>query len=136
MLAVADTGPLYAVADADDADHERCLEVLRRPDLRPILPALVVTEVTYLVGSRLGPAAEAKFLRGLGEFDVDCPTTEDWARIAELVDQYADFPLGGVDAAIVALAERLDVDVLITLDRRHFGAVKPRHRTAFRLLPE
>ncbi len=136
MLAVADTGPLYAVADADDADHERSLEVFRRAELRPIFPALVVAEVTYLIGSRLGAAAEAKFLRGLGEFDVDCPTSEDWLRIAKLVERYADFPLGGVDASVVALAERLDTEVLITLDRRHFGAVKPRHRAAFRLLPE
>ena len=66
---------------------------------------------------------------------VEAPIPDDWPRIAELVDQYGDFPLGGADASIVALAERLDIETVVTLDDRHFRAVRPRHRTAFRLLP-
>ncbi|MBA3300810.1 MAG: VapC toxin family PIN domain ribonuclease, partial [Thermoleophilaceae bacterium] len=54
---------------------------------------------------------------------------------AELVGQYADFPLGGTDASVIALAERLGAPVVITLDRRHFGAVEPRHVERFELLP-
>ena len=45
------------------------------------------------------------------------------------------FPLGGTDASVVALAERLGAEAVVTLDRRHFGAVRPRHRKAFELLP-
>ena len=63
------------------------------------------------------------------------PEPEDWPRIAELVEQYANFPLGGTDAAVVALAERLRTDCIVTLDRRHFQAIKPRHCAALRLLP-
>lgn len=100
------------------------------------MPALVVAEVTYLVGTRIGPLAEAGFLRGLHAIDVEAPSIEDWPRAAELVEQYADFPLGGTDASVVVLAERLDTDLVITFDRRHFGAVRPRHRPALRLLPE
>ena len=74
-------------------------------------------------------------MRELGQFDVAAPPIEDWPRIAELVDEYQDFPLGGTDASVVALAERLDTDVVITLDRRHFGAIRPRHCEAFSLLP-
>lgn len=96
----------------------------------------MVAEVTYLIATRLGPGAEAAFLRGLEVLDVETPSVEDWPRIAELVEQYADFPLGGADASVVALAERLDTDVVITFDRRHLGAVSPRHRSALRLLPE
>ena len=55
--------------------------------------------------------------------------------MGELVAEYADFPLGGTDASVVALAERLEVEVVVTLDRQHFGAVRPRHRDAFELLP-
>jgi predicted nucleic acid-binding protein len=55
--------------------------------------------------------------------------------MAELVAEHADFPLGGTDASVVALAERLDAHVVVTLDRRHFGAVTPRHVAAFELLP-
>lgn len=55
--------------------------------------------------------------------------------MSELVNQHADFPLGGTDASIIALAERLEAPALVTLDRRHFGAVRPRHAEAFELLP-
>jgi predicted nucleic acid-binding protein len=134
-LAIVDAGPLYAVTDTADADHRRSLAVLQRADLRLVMPALVVTEVTYMVGRRLGPAAEATFLRGLKDFDIEAPTPDDWLRMADLVEQYANFPLGGTDASVVALAERLGTDVVITLDYRHFGAIRPRHCAAFRLLP-
>jgi len=135
MLAVVDAGPLYATADSDDEAHERCLAVLARADLRLVIPALVVAEATYFIGRRLGALAEAAFLRGLGGFDVEGPTPEDFSRIGELVETYADFPLGGTDASVIALAERIGAELVITLDRRHFGAVRPRHREALELLP-
>ena len=136
MLAVVDSGPLYAVTDTDDDDHERSLAALQRADLQLVIPALVVAEVTYIVGRRLGPHAEAQFLRGLAQLEVEAPYADDWSRIAELVERYDDFPLGGTDASVVALAERLGTELVVTLDRRHFATVKPRHCAAFQLLPE
>ncbi len=135
MLAIVDAGPLYAAADADDADHDACVAALSTAGLRLVVPAMVVAEATYFVGTRLGPRAEATFLKGLRELAVDAPLPEDWARIAELVERYSDLPLGGTDASVVALAERLATDTVITLDRRDFGVVRPRHCKAFRLLP-
>jgi uncharacterized protein len=134
-LAVVDAGPLYAAADADDEDHLASRAALSRPDLRLVVPALVIAEATYFVGRRLGAAAESKFLRGVGTLDVEGPSGEDFTRIAELVEKYADFPLGGTDASVIALAERLDAPTIITLDLRHFAAIVPRHRKAFDLLP-
>jgi uncharacterized protein len=134
-LAVVDAGPLYAAADADDQDHLACRAALSRADLRLIVPAMVVAEATYFVGSRLGATAESAFLRGIGELDIEGPSREDFERIADLVEQYADFPLGGTDASVIALAERLDAPIVVTLDRRHFAAVRPRHREAFELVP-
>ena len=135
MLAVVDAGPLYAAADGDDQDHEACRSVLSRADLRLIVPALAVAEATYFVGRRLGAAAETAFLRGLGALDVEGPSREDFDRMAELVETYADFPLGGTDASVIALAERVSAGIVVTLDHRHFAAVKPNHRDAFQLLP-
>lgn len=135
MLAVVDAGPLYATADADDQDHVPCREVLSRADLSLVIPALVVAEATYFVGRRLGARAEATFLRGMGALHVEGPAPEDFDRIAQLVETYADFPLGGTDASVIALAERIGAEIVITLDRRHFAAVKPRHRDALQLLP-
>lgn len=134
-LAVVDAGPLYAAADADDRDHEASRAALARSDLRLVVPALAVAEATYFVGRRLGPEAEGRFLRGLGTLDVEGPTSEDFVRMGELVEQYADFPLGGTDASVIALAERVQAQIVLTLDRRHFSAVTPRHAAAFELLP-
>ncbi len=134
-LAIVDAGPLYAAADTDDADHAASVTVLSRPDLRLVVAALAVAEATYFVGRRLGSDAEAAFLRGLGSLDVEGPSSEDFDRMAELVGEYADFPLGGTDASVVALAERLGATVVVTLDHRHFGAVTPRHAEAFELVP-
>ncbi len=134
-LAIVDAGPLYAAADADDDDHLASRAALSRSDLRLVIPALVVAEATYFVGRRLGSPAESAFLRGLGTLDVEAPTSEDFNRMAELVVEYGDFPLGGTDASVVAIAERLDAPIVVTLDRRHFSAIRPRHREAFELLP-
>ncbi len=86
-------------------------------------------------GSSRRAAAEAAFLTGVGTLDVEGPAREDFHRMAELVEQYADFPLGGTDASVVALAERIGATIVITLDRRHFGAIRPSHTDAFELLP-
>jgi uncharacterized protein len=78
----------------------------------------------------------AQFVAALAALDVEAPTPSEWTRIAELVDTYADFPLGTTDASVIALAERLDAEHVITLDVRHFHAVRPRHRDALQLLPD
>jgi uncharacterized protein len=135
LIAVVDAGPLYAAADLDDADHERCVEVLQRSNLQLVVPTLVVAEATHFVGTRLGARAEAAFLRGIGVLEVEGPSPDDCRRMADLVERYGDFPLGGTDASVIALAERLDAQVVITLDRRHLAAVQPRHCSAFDLLP-
>jgi predicted nucleic acid-binding protein len=45
-------------------------------------------------------------------------------------------PLGIVDAAVIAIAERLNLTDVATVDRKHFSIVRPRHASAFTLLPE
>lgn len=55
--------------------------------------------------------------------------------MAELVQQYANFPLGTADASVIALAERLGLHEVGTLDRRNFTVVRPLHVTALTLLP-
>jgi len=136
LIGIVDTGPLYAATDLDDSAHAASVATLQRRDLDLVIPTLVIAEATYLVSTRLGPNAEAQFLRGLGEMDVEGPTPDDWLRIADLVAEYASLPLGGTDASVVTLAERLDTACVVTLDRRHFTVVRPRHRPALELLPE
>jgi predicted nucleic acid-binding protein len=70
-----------------------------------------------------------------GTFELIHLSPADLTRMAELVRAYADFPLGAADASVVAVAERFGVDQVATLDRRHFGTVKPSHAAALTLLP-
>lgn len=101
------------------------------------MPVLVITEVTYLLGTRLGPAAEVRFLGDLASGSLSAVEVEpaDWLRIAALVAKYGDLPLGTVDASVVAAAERLGVETIATFDRRHFGVVRPAHTSSFNLVP-
>lgn len=135
MLAIVDTGPLYAVADADDDEHRSCLAILERADLDLVVPALVVAEATYLIGRRLGARAEAAFLRGLQVLEVEAPSATEWTAIGDLVERYADFPLGGTDASVAVLADRLGTDLIVTLDRRHFAALRSASGASYQLLP-
>jgi len=101
------------------------------------VPALVVAEVSYFARTRLGTEAEVRFLEDIatGVLDVMPVEHEEWDRIIELTIRYRDLPLGTVDASVVALAERLKITQIATLDVRDFGAVRPSHVEAFELLP-
>lgn len=136
MIALVDAGPLIASANTADPAHQRSVEALSRTDLHLVIPALVVAEATYVVGAQLGPQSEAAFLRGLESFDIEAPDASDWGRIGTLVEQYGDLRLGGTDASVIALAERIDARTIITFDRRHFTVVRPTHCDSFELLPE
>lgn len=101
------------------------------------MPVTVLPEVSYLLLTRIGPAAESAFLRSLvdGELETESLEHEDIARAADIVEAYADMPLGFVDASLVAIAERLEVRELLTTDRKHFGVIRPAHVQRLTLLP-
>jgi predicted nucleic acid-binding protein len=61
--------------------------------------------------------------------------SDDLQRSAELVERYADLPLGAADASIIAVVERLRIRQILTLDRAHFSIVRPRHVDVLALLP-
>jgi predicted nucleic acid-binding protein len=103
-----------------------------------LVPATIVAEVCYMISRyNFGSAAEAAFLRSFADSDliVTNIVDDDSERMAQLVEQYADFPLGGSDAGVIAIAERRSITTILTTDRRHFGAVRPKHIEAFDLLP-
>lgn len=98
---------------------------------------LVVTEVTYLISTRLGVDAEVRFLGDLasGAFAVEPVRPADWLRIAQLTSMYRNLPLGTADASVVTAAERLDITEVATLDHRHFTVVRPKHCAYFDIKP-
>ena len=90
------------------------------------MPSPVLGEIGYLLQPRVGPQAEVAFLHSFGEdgFRVVELEDGDMPRIAELVDTYIDLPLGIVDAAVIAIAERLGLPrwrLSITVTSRSFA---------------
>ena len=135
MAVVVDTGILYALADADDAWHDRARAWMERQSDLLVVPVTVLPEVTYLLHTRLGSAIELAFLESVaaGELEIEALRQTDLDRCCEVMERYPD--VGFVDASVVAVAERLKVASLATTDRRHFTSIVPKHVARFELMP-
>ena len=136
-MLLCDTGVLLAAGNRKDQAHQACVRLLRQADGPLLVPSPVLGEVGYLLQSRVGPHAEVTFLNSFGAdgFHIAELEDQDIPRMADLVEAYLDLPLGIVDAAVIAVAERLRLTEIATLDRRHFAVVRPSHTRAFTLLP-
>jgi len=135
MPLLFDTGPLYALADADDAWHQRMLDFMEKRDETVLVPVTVLPEVTYLLRSRLGDRVERSFVGSLAarQMAIEPLQQADVERCETLLERYRD--LGFVDCTVIAMAERLRLSAIVTTDRRHFSIVRPAHRMTFDLLP-
>jgi predicted nucleic acid-binding protein len=98
---------------------------------------MVLPEVDYLITSRLGSRVAIALLESIvqGDFPLENLTSTDVRRALEIVKKYVDGGIGFVDASIAALAERLRVVRILTLQRKHFQIQRPTHRDASELLP-
>jgi predicted nucleic acid-binding protein len=138
-LIVVDTGPLVALVNENDSHHDVCREWFADPHLDElVIPAPVIAEACYLIGQAMGADVESVFLEDLADGTygrIVGITPEDLRRMSVLVKQYADMPLGGTDACVIAVAERMRTAQVATVDRKHFRVVRPSHVVAFDLLP-
>jgi hypothetical protein len=118
-----DTSAIIALLDRRDPDHVAVTGVLRAEAPPYLVPAAVLGEVGYFIEARLGQPVLQVFLEDLreGTLSLDCGEG-DLGRIRELVGRYGDLPLGLVDSAVIACAERSGFRTL-TLDQRDFGVV-------------
>lgn len=135
-MLLIDTGIFVAVADRDEPHHIACANLLRtRSDLA--VTATVIPEAAWLIETRLGPAAEGRFLTLVTSprFTIIDPIDVDYQRAITLIGAYTDLGLGFVDASIIAIAERHNVREIATLNHRDFAVVKPAHCAALDLVP-
>jgi predicted nucleic acid-binding protein len=136
-LLLVDTNVFLAAADRRSARHEDCASLLRanRHELATTVP--VVAESSWLILDRLGTRPQAEFVRTVSSGGLEAVelTTPDWQRCVELIEGYADLRLDLMDASLIAVAERLRLTTIATLDRRDFTVVRPRHVEAFELIP-
>jgi predicted nucleic acid-binding protein len=135
---ILDTGPLYASLDRSDEDHARCRALIETTTEVLVIPSPVLVELDYLISRHLHAGVLVALLDDVvaGAYHVEDVTSTDYPRIRTLCDRYADSDIGFVDAAVMALVERLDESKLATLDHRHFGMLRPAHRDALALLPQ
>jgi uncharacterized protein len=126
---LVDAGPLIALFDRDDRHHRRAVEFVRVCRSRLITNIPVLTEATFLL--RFSVEAQRDLLLWAHRsLDIDQATPSDLPRIAALLDKYSDMPADFADASLVALAERLnllrvasvdsDFAVYRTLGKRNF----------------
>ena len=136
MALVVDTGVLLASFDRTDLYHRECAQLLRARQDR-VIPAPVLGELDYWCGVKGLPDAFDDIVRsGLeGSLRIEGLEQGDYERILEIRSDYRDLRVGYVDAAVLAIVERLGERKLATLDRRHFGVMRPRHVAALELLP-
>lgn len=138
MALILDTGLLYASLDRSDDDHATCRSLIEDSSESLVIPAPVLVEVDHLIHRGLHAGVLVVLLADIdsGAYVVEDLQVADYRRIASLCDRYADSDIGFVDAAVLAIVERLDEPKLATLDHRHFGVLRPRHVEALRLLPD
>jgi hypothetical protein len=135
VAVLVDTGPLVAIFDEDDADHETCLEVSRsiRCPLITVWP--VITEAMYLLSP--SPQTQDRLWEFIvrGALQIAELTQADVPHLRQIMPKYADLPMDLADAALVRVAERENIRTIFTLDQTDFHIYVPSHIRAFRLLP-
>lgn len=132
---LVDAGPLIALLDRSDPNHDLCGTTLRsiHDPLVTVWP--VFTEAMYLLRfswdaqEALWEMLATEALRLLPLEDADMP------RIRELMRKYRDLPMDLADAALVRVAEREKLRRIFTLDRRDFEVYRPSRLGRFSLLP-
>jgi hypothetical protein len=137
MALVLDTGPLLAALNQSDAFHEVCRALLDGFSEPLVIPAPVLVELDYWLGIHGGASTQVAFIDEVvaGVYRVADLEPDDYVRAREIMARYSDAAVGFVDAAVLAIVERLNEPKLATLDRRHFGILRPRHVESLRLLP-
>jgi predicted nucleic acid-binding protein len=137
MAIVADSGAVYGLYDRRDASHEGLRTAVEQARELIVLPAPTLGEIDYLLRVRLGNPALLRFLADIqeGAFVVESLTMADLGRCAALIAKYSNLDLGLSDASVVAVAERLGTDRILTVDQRDFRAIRSARGRPFHLLP-
>ena len=137
MAFLLDTGFLFASLNASESEHQATIRVLENIREPIVLPIPAITEVAYLLARDINNETAADFVASLAttELTLEIPRQEDYSRSAEIIRQYSDAKLDFVDTLIVAMAERLNITRVLTLDRRDFQLIRPKHCSGFEILP-
>ncbi|MFZ5468553.1 MAG: type II toxin-antitoxin system VapC family toxin [Myxococcota bacterium] len=137
MALIADTSGLIASIDRNEPAHARVRRILEAEPEAVVVPELVIAEVDYLLMTRVGRQAQEAFLDDLvsGAYVREEMRDDDLRRALRILRRFGEHDLGIVDTSILATAERLGIERILTLDLRHFRMLKLKERTPLTLLP-
>ncbi len=135
-MTLTDAGPLIAIIDADEADHDSCLRALDLLVLPLVTTWPAFTEAMYLLARAGGIQGQRALWRLVhtGRLVVADLSSSSVERSARLMDQYADRPMDLADATLVALAEEQGHRRIFTLDS-DFHVYRIRGRQHFEVVP-
>ena len=136
-MIVLDTSGLLAALDASEAWHDRARVVLERDPGPFVLSPFVLAELDYLLLTRVGLTEELGLLHEVerGAYELAAIDSEDVGEARRVVESYRDLEIGLADASIVVLAAKRRTSRILTLDERHFRALRTADGNAFTILP-
>jgi hypothetical protein len=136
-LILLDTSGLLSALDESQRHHRECATSLLAATPPLLLSPFVLAELDYLLMRHLGMSTQTALLNEIarGVYQLELFGPADIARANAVLSRYADLEIGLADASIVVLAERHDTTEVLTLDERHFRALRVGKRKRFKLLP-
>jgi uncharacterized protein len=132
-----DTSGLLSALFPDQSRHKECAAALLDAEPPRILSPFVLAELDYLILKYAGVEAELLLLREIerGAYELASFDRQDIEGARLVAERHRSLRLGLTDASIVVLAARYGTLDILTLDERHFRAVRPTPRRHFRILP-
>jgi hypothetical protein len=134
---LVDTSGLLSALDESQRYHRECANLVNEASPPLLLSPFVLAELDYLLMRHVGHAAQISLLEEVarGAYQLEPFSGEDVASAKRIIERYADLQIGLADASIVVLAERHAVVQVLTLDERHFRALRVDRRRRFKVLP-
>jgi predicted nucleic acid-binding protein len=132
-----DTSGVLSAIDRSQRHHDAARRVLESAAPPWCLSPFVLAELDYLLATRVGQEAERALLAevGRGVYRLEAFDAADMEAAERIIGRYRELEIGLADASLVVLANRYGVRDLLTLDERHFRALRGPGGRPFRLLP-
>ena len=136
-MIIADTSGLIAFFSESGSQHEAVTAWIGAHDPVMVVSPYVLAEVDYLVATRKGTDAELAVLTELsgGAYELAGMDARDVVVARRVIERYRDLGIGLADASIAVLAQRFRTRTVLTLDRRHFGVIRPLDGGTFTIVP-
>jgi predicted nucleic acid-binding protein len=128
-----DSGPLIALFDSGDSQHQKALDFIKANKLPLVTTLASITEVLHLLDFNRNAQIDFLDWVGKGALEIQNIEVQDFPRIKDLTSKYRDLPMDFADACLVYLAEQLKISRIATIDR-DFTIYRIKNRKKFELV--